>query len=170
MTVMMPCRPRLFDGTFAPSMTPSFSASSRLASLLLLAGLALPGCGKTNAGGSAAAANLPVKGPWDAVKITFAKKDASGAPTFVAENTGQKTVKVVFMDFYGYDAKGTQVAKKELSYNQALKGGEKDANVSTSDVPGAVTWEATYHGIEFEGDAKPTMDYKRAPAKKTKGQ
>lgn len=137
--------------------------------LLALSLSMVVGCKKDGSGdGSAAAANLPVKGPWDAVKITFASKGPSG-PVFVAENTGSKTVKVLFMDFYAYDAKGTQLGKKELSYNLPLKGGAKDTSVSPSDIPGAATWEATYHGIEFEGDGKPTMDYKRAPDKKAKG-
>lgn len=137
---------------------------------LALDSVAVIGCSKSESSGAGAAANLPVKGPWDALKISYAnKKDRDGAPLFVVENTGSKTVKVIFMDFYGYDAKGNQVAKKELSYNLPLKGGEKDEKVSTSDVKDAVTWEATYHGIEFDGEGKPTMDYKRAPDKKPKG-
>lgn len=62
-----------------------------------------------------------------------------------------------------------RIAKKELSYDRSLAGGMKDENVSISLVPGAVSWDATYHGIEFDGDGKPTMDDKRAPAKKPKG-
>jgi hypothetical protein len=147
-------------------------ARSLFAIALAALALSTAGCKKgDSSSGSGAAANLPTKGPWDAVKITYAnKKDPrDGSPLFVAENTGSKTVKVLFMDFYGYDAKGTQVAKKELSYNRALKGGEKDDSIYTSDVKEAVTWEATYHGIEFEGEDKPAMDYARAPAKKPKG-
>ena len=135
---------------------------------LVLTSLGPIGCSKGSSSGSPAASNLPVKGPWDAIKITYANKK-DGSAMFVAENTGSKTVKVIFMDFYGYDAKGTQVAKKELSYNRTLKGGEKDESVSTTDVKDAVTWEATYHGIEFDGEDKPAMDYKRAPDKKPKG-
>lgn len=148
---------------------PSSGPLKVVAAVLALTLVGVAGCKKGDAG-SAAAANLPVKGPWEAVKITYAKKDPKdGSPTFVAENTGKKTVTVLFMDFYGYDAKGTQVAKKELSYNLPLKGGAKDDSVSTKDVKEAVTWEATYHGISFEGEDKPTMDYKRAPEKKPKG-
>ena len=129
----------------------------------------LAGCKKDGSSdGASAASNLPVKGPWDAVKITFANKGASG-PTFVAENTGSTTVEVLFIDFYAYDAKGTQVGKKELSYNLPLKGGAKDTSVAVGDVPGAVTWEATYHFIEFEGDGQSTVDDKRAPEKQAKG-
>ena len=149
-------------------MTRSLSGIALAASVFAVVLGGVAGCSKGGESGSAAAANLPVKGPWDAVKITFSKKGASG-PVFVAENTGSKTVKVLFMDFYAYDAKGTQVGKKELSYNLPLKGGAKDTDVTVSDLPGAVTWEATYHGIELEGDGKPTMDYKRAPEKKAKG-
>jgi hypothetical protein len=150
-------------------------APHRLAGLAALALVIAPvfvtaGCKKDDKGSSSSAANLPVKGPWDAVKVTSANKKApDGSPLFVVENTGSKTVNVLFLDFYAYDAKGTQVAKKDLSYNLPLKGGAKDDSVSTSDVPGAVTWEATYHGIQFDGEPKPTMDYKRAPDKKPKG-
>ena len=150
-------------------MIPTPRRLTLVAAVLALSLGGLGGCKKDGSGdGSAAASNLPVKGPWDAVKITFATKGASG-PVFVAENTGSKTVKVIFMDFYAYDAKGTQLGKKELSYNLPLKGGAKDTNVSPSDIAGAVSWDATYHGIELEGDGKPTMDYKRAPDKKAKG-
>ena len=137
---------------------------------LAFTSLGAAGCKKGDSSDAGPASNLPVKGPWDAVKITSSNKKATdGSPLFVAENTGAKTVKVVFMDFYGYDAKGNQVAKKELSYNRTLKAGQKDQDVYTGDVKDVVTWEATYHGIEFEGEDKPTMDYKRAPDKKPKG-
>ncbi len=125
------------------------------------------GCSKTSDSG-AAASNLPEKGPWDAIKLTYSKKTSSGGPEFIVENTGKKTVKTIFIDFYGYDAKGAQVAHKELSFNIPLKGGDK-SDASTSDVKDAVTWEATYHGIAFDGDAKVTLDPKRAPDKKPKG-
>ena len=120
---------------------------------------------------AAANPNLPVKGPWDAVKITWQNKKSFDGTSqlFTAENEGSKTINVIFMDLYAYDAKGNQIAKKDLSYNRTLAGGAKDDNVSISDVPGAVSWDATYHGIEFDGDTKPTMDDKRAPAKKPKG-
>ena len=136
---------------------------------LLLGAPALLGC-KKGSSADGAAANLPIKGPWDAVTITsLNKKDPRDAsPLFTMVNTGQKTVSVVFIDFYGYDAKGNQVAKKELSYNRELKGGDKD-EINTSDVKEAVSWEATYHGIKFAGDDKITMDDKRAPQKKPKG-
>lgn len=144
---------------------------------IVCAALALStvGCSKGSNSGSASssapAANLPTKGPWDAVKITYAnKKDPrDGSPMFVVENTGSKPVTTLFIDFYGYDAKGNQVAKRDLSYNSTLKGGEKDSSVYTSDAKDAVTWEATYHGIQFSGEDKPTMDPSRAPAKKPKG-
>jgi hypothetical protein len=139
-----------------------------LVSTLFLAlgiSFASSGC-KKDGDGSGAAANLPVKGPWDAVKVTFDKKGADG-PQFKIENTGAKTVKVLFLDFYAYDAKGNQVGKKELSYNIEVKGG-KSTETSVSDVKDAVTWDATYHGIELEGD-KLLTDYKRAPDKKPKG-
>jgi hypothetical protein len=116
------------------------------------------------------ASTLPAKGPWEAVKITYLKDDPKdGSPTFVAENLGGKTVVVCFMDFYGYDDKGNQVAHEELSWNGELKGGKKDESVTTKKTAGVKTWEATYHGIKFEGDASSTMEYKRAPAKRPKG-
>ena len=122
----------------------------------------------TAAASSAAASNLPVKGPWEAIKITFVKKGADGSPQFKLENTGGKTVTTLFVDYYAYDAKGVQVGHKDLGYNLPLKGGASD-DISTSTLPNAETWEAVYHGIQFEGDANPTMDYKRAPAKRAKG-
>jgi len=149
--------------------------------------LVLGGCDKGSSGGGAAsasasapkpaaaassapapAANLPVKGPWEAIKITFTKKDPDGSPHFKVENTGSKTVTVIFIDYWAYDAKGNQVAHKDLGFNRSLKGGESD-EISTSGVKEADSWEATYHGIQFDGDAKPTMDDKRAPAKRAKG-
>lgn len=132
----------------------------------LASSLATLGCKKDSSGG--AASNMPVKGPWDAVKITWEnKKAADGSPQFKIENTGAKTVKVLFIDFYAYDAKGNQVGKKELSFNREIKGGES-TETSPSDVKDAATWEATYHGIELEGD-KLVTDNKRAPEKKPKG-
>jgi uncharacterized protein YcfL len=143
---------------------------------LLVAAPLVGGCKKDDAkaesstGSTAAASNLPAKGPWEAVKVTWANKNnPDGTPLFTVENTGGKTVKVLFLDFYAYDAKGTQLAKKEVSYNLPIKGGAKDEQVSTSKVPGAVSWDATYHGIEFDGETSPTMNYKRAPDKKPKG-
>ena len=124
------------------------------------------GC-KKDSGSGATASNLPVKGPWDAVKITFEKKAADGSPQFKIENTGAKPVKVLFIDFYAYDAKGNQVGKKETSFNRDIKGGGSDTT-SPSDVKDAVAWEATYHGIEFDGE-KLQNDPKRAPDKKPKG-
>lgn len=148
---------------------PTFARLAALA--LLVAAPFVGGCGKKDAGSTGAASNLPAKGPWDAIKVTWqgGKKNPTGQQLFTAENTGGKTVNVVFYDFYAYDAKGTQLAKKELSGNIPIKGGAKDDTIYADDVPGAVSWEATYHGIEFEGETKPTMDYKRAPDKKPKG-
>jgi len=119
---------------------------------------------------ASAAANLPDKGPWDAVKITYTKDDPKdGSPYFKMENLGGKTIKVCFMDFYGYDASGKQVAHLDLSWNGELKGGKIDDSVYTHKTEAVKTWEATYHGIEFEGDTSPTMDDKRAPAQRPKG-
>lgn len=143
----------------------------RAGQLLVLCTLGLGAAGAAGCKGdkgSASASSLPEKGPWDAVKLSYSKQTSSGGPEFIVENTGRKTVTVLFIDFYGYDAKGNQVAKKELSFNIPLKGGDK-SDASTSAAAGAVTWEATYHGISFEGDPKPTMDPKRAPDKKPKG-
>lgn len=142
------------------------AALALVSSALLVTSAAVSGCSKSS-DSAAAASSLPEKGPWDAIKLTYSKKTSSGGPEFIVENTGKKTVNTIFIDFYGYDAKGNQVAKKELSFNIPLKGGAK-SDASTSDVKDAVSWEATYHGISFEGDAKPTMDPKRAPDKKPK--
>lgn len=159
-----------------------FSAAITLlasASLSLVAACNKPSGGSGGAASSASAAspakpadapaaNLPTKGPWDAVKITFTKKDADGSPHFKVENTGSKTVTVLFIDYYAYDAKGNWVGHKDLGYNQSLKGGASD-DISTSTIQDADTWEAVYHGIKFEGDPKPTTDDKRAPLKRAKG-
>ena len=123
---------------------------------------------KTGAASAAAASNLPTKGPWEAVKITtLDKKDPDGSPNFKIENLGGKTIDTLFIDFYGYDAKGKQVAHQEESFNIPVKGG---ASVETNTKPNkdAVTWEAIYHGIVFNGE-KAVMDYKRAPANRPKG-
>jgi hypothetical protein len=117
---------------------------------------------------AAPAANLPVKGPWDAIKITFTKKDPDGSPHFNLENTGGKTVTVIFIDYWAYDAKGHQVGHKDLGFNLPLKPGASH-DISTSTIKDADSWEATYHGLQFEGDAKATTDDKRAPAKRAKG-
>jgi len=119
---------------------------------------------------AAPASNLPDKGPWDAVKITYTKDDAKdGSPYFTMENLGGKTVKVCFIDFYGYDDKGKQVAHEQLSWNGELKGGAKDDSLYTHKHAEVKTWEAVYHGIEFEGDTSPTMDYKKGPDQRPKG-
>lgn len=137
---------------------------------LIALGLVGVGCDKKADGGAgtAAASNLPVKGPWDAIKITLVKQDPSGAAHFKVDNVGSKTVTVIFIDIYGYDAKGKQVIHKDLGFNLPIKGGASDTfdRAAEKDV---VTWEAVYHGISFEGDAKETLDYKRAPAQRAKG-
>ncbi|MFO0565225.1 MAG: hypothetical protein U0263_06160 [Polyangiaceae bacterium] len=114
--------------------------------------------------------SLPDKGPWDAARITYWKDDPTdGSPKFKLENLGSKTIEVCFIDFYGYDATGKQIAKKELSWNGSLKGGETDGSVDTKKIDGVKTWEATYHGIRLEGDKDPTMDYARAPTNRAMG-
>lgn len=113
---------------------------------------------------------LPEKGPWEAAKVSYTNDDpADGSPTFKLENLGSKTISVCFVDYYGYDAAGKQVAHKELSWNGTLKGGEVDAKLTTAKVDGVKTWEATYHGIRFDTDKEPTMDYSRAPATRAMG-
>lgn len=120
------------------------------------------------AGTSTAASNLPVKGPWEAIKLTLTKQDPSGAAHFKVENLGSKTVKQIYIDIYGYDAKGKQVIHKDLGWSLPIKGGAAD-EFTREAVKDVVVWEAVYHGIGFEGDAKETMDYKRAPAQRAKG-
>src|ERR1700736_951667 len=139
------------------------STTIMLATLTLFA---VAGCDKGGSGGAASssasaaastkpavapsaapAANLPTKGPWEAIKITFLKKDADGSPHFKVENTGGKTVTSIFIDYWAYDAKGNQVGHKDLGFSRDLKGGASD-EISTSTVKDADTWEATYHGIQ----------------------
>jgi hypothetical protein len=157
---------------------------------LLTAGIAVvsltlaSGCGKKSSGSDTAASasaaptaaptaaapasNLPVKGPWEAIKITMTKKDPDGTAHFHIDNLGSKTVSSIFLDTYGYDAKGKQLAHKELSFSIPTKGGA--SNDFTQDpVKDVDAWEAVYHGLWFDGDASATMDYKRAPAQRAKG-
>ena len=117
---------------------------------------------------AAPASNLPVRGPWEAIKITMTKKDPDGTAHFHIDNLGSKTVSSIFLDTYGYDAKGKQVAHKERSFSIPTKGGAS-ADFSQDPVKDVDTWEAVYHGIWFDGDASASMDSKRAPAQRAKG-
>lgn len=127
------------------------------------------GAGPTGAAGtSAVAAGLPVKGPWEAIKITMVKKDPDGTAHFRVDNVGARTVTQIYIDIYGYDAKGKQVIHKDLGFSLPIKGGASDDFTRAAE-KNVETWEAVYHGIGFEGDAKETMDYKRAPAQRAKG-
>ena len=131
-------------------------------------GGAAPGGSAKPAAASTAASNLPVKGPWEAIKITMTKKDADGTTNFKIDNLGAKTVTNIFIDVYGYDAKGKQVVHKDRSYGIPIKGGAS-GDFSQDPVKDVETWEAVYHGITFEGDAKATVDDKRAPLQRPKG-
>jgi hypothetical protein len=151
------------------------TAGSLVALALLVAvgcnkegGDAAPGASAKPGGASTAASNLPVKGPWEAIKITMTKKDADGTAHFRVDNLGAKTVTQLFIDKYGYDAKGKQVVHKDLGFSLPIKGGASE-EFTQDPVKDVDTWEAVYHGIGFEGDAKETMDYKRAPAQRPKG-
>ena len=66
------------------------------------------------AGTSTAASNLPVKGPWEAIKLTMIKKDPDGTAHFKVDNLGAKTVRQIYIDIYGYDAKGDEIANVPL--------------------------------------------------------
>ena len=158
------------------------TAVSTLAVVLVIGTLGIGCKDKASGGGAASAAgpspsaptaaaaapSLPAKGPWETIKITaIDKKDADGSPYFKVENLGAKTVNVIFIDFYGYDAKGKQVAHQERSFNIPLKGGAS-AETYTSPKKEVATWEATYHGVEIDGD-KLATDNKRAPATRPKG-
>jgi hypothetical protein len=96
------------------------------------------------------------------------KKDPDGTAHFKIDNLGSKTVTQIYIDMYGYDAKGKQVIHKDRGFSRSIKGGASD-EFSQDPVKDLDTWEAVYHGIGFEGDAKETMDYKRAPAQRAKG-
>jgi hypothetical protein len=124
--------------------------------------------GAATAAAAAPASNLPVKGPWDAIHLTMTKKDPDGTAHFRLDNLGSKTVSSVFIDIYGYDPKGKQLAHKERSYSIPTKGGAS-GEFTQDPVPGVDSWEAIYHGLWFDGDASATMDYKRAPAQRVKG-
>lgn len=153
-----------------PKDSPSAAASGKPASSSANNGAKPVSTATTAAATAEPKPNLPEKGPWEAVKITYLKDDPSdGSPLFKMENLGAKTVTVCFIDFYGYDEGGKQVVHKALSWNGSLKGGQTDDKLYTSKVDGVKTWEATYHGIKFEGDAESTMDDKRAPAQRPKG-
>lgn len=134
------------------------------------------GCGKSSDGHGAgpagastgAASNLPVKGPWEAIKFTMTKKDPDGTQHFRIDNLGGKTITQIYIDMYGYDAKGKQVIHKDRGFSRSIKGGASD-EFAQDPVKDVEVWEAVYHGIGFEGDAKESMDYKRAPAQRAKG-
>ena len=133
--------------------------------------LVMVGCDKKPdgaAGTSAAASNLPVKGPWEAIKFSMTKKDPDGSTHFKVDNLGSKTVTQIYIDVYGYDAKGKQIIHKDLGFSRSIKGGASDEFIEDP-VKDVATWEPVYHGIGFEGDAKESMDYKRAPAQRAKG-
>ncbi len=83
------------------------------------------------------------------------------------ERGGSKDVTVIFINFYGYDAKGKQVVMQELDFNRTLKGGDT-TEVETRPDKAVTTWEATYHGISFVGEQM-VFDPKRAPAKRPRG-
>ena len=57
---------------------------------------------------------------------------------------------------------------KDRSYGRPIKG-EASGEFTQDAVKDADTWEATYHGITFEGDANATTDDKRAPLQRKKG-
>jgi len=149
------------------------------ASLVALALLVATGCNKEGGGSApgasakaaaaaAPAANLPVKGPWEAIKITMVKKDPDGTAHFRIDNLGSKTVEQIYIDKYGYDAKGKQLVHRDLGFSLPIKGGTSE-EFTQDPVKDVETWEAVYHGIRLEGDAKDSMDYKRAPDKRAKG-
>jgi len=117
----------------------------------------------------AAAPALPAKGPWEAAKITaLDKKDPSdGSPYFKIANLGGKTISAIFVDFYGYDAKGKQVVHQERDVSLPIKGGSS-YETYTKPSKDVTTWEATYHGIQFDGEQL-LSDPKRAPATRPKG-
>lgn len=160
-------------------------SASRISFAIALSAAALAGCDKKSesAAGPAAAsasaaakpaapsaapaANLPVKGPWEAIKITMTKKDPDGSAHFKIDNLGSKTVANIYIDVYGYDAKGKQVVHKDRGFSRAIKGGGSDEFTQDA-VKDVDTWEATYHGITFDGE-KDQMDDKRAPANRPKG-
>jgi hypothetical protein len=138
---------------------------------LIALSVVVVGCDKKSdgaAGTSAAASNLPVKGPWEAIKLTMTKKDPDGTAHFKVTNVGSKTVTQIYIDMYGYDAKGKQVIHKDRGFSLPIKGGASD-EFTQDPVKDVDTWEAVYHGIGFEGDAKESLDYKRAPAQRAKG-
>jgi len=128
------------------------------------AGSGKPGAGATTAG---AAANLPVKGPWEAIQITMTKKNPDGSADFKVANVGSKTVEQIYIDVYGYDAKGKQVVHKDRGFSLPIKGGASDEFTQDA-VKDVDIWEATYHGIRFQGE-KDVLDSKRAPLQRPKG-
>ena len=54
------------------------------------------------------------------------KKDPDGTAHFKVDNVGGKTVTQIYIDVYGYDAKGKQVAHKDLGFSLPIKGGASD--------------------------------------------
>lgn len=116
------------------------------------------------------------KAPFESVKFRMeAKRNAKGWPKYDAYNLGTKPI--VFMAIYGYayDKDGKQVARTSppLSWNGKIAPGTKsdwDIDLGGEAVPAsAVSYEACYNSIKFEGDANMTSEDKRCPDTKEKG-
>ncbi|HEY1557421.1 MAG TPA: FxLYD domain-containing protein [Kofleriaceae bacterium] len=114
--------------------------------------------------------------PFESVKFRMlAKRDDTGWPNWDLYNLGTKPIAFVAIYAYAYDASGKQLARTSvpLSWNGKLDpGGKTDFS---ADVGGdqltaaAVSFDACYGGIKFDGAADQIRDDNRCPDQKPKG-
>lgn len=114
--------------------------------------------------------------PMESVKFRMlAKRDATGWPEWDLYNLGTKPISFVAIYAYAYDASGKQLARTSvpLSWNGKLDpGGKTDfpADVGGDQLtPAAVSFDACYGGMKYDGAADQVRDDNRCPEQKPKG-
>ena len=105
----------------------------------------------------------------------LAKRDATGWPEWELYNLGTKPISFVAIYAYAYDASGKQIARTSvpLSWNGKLDpGGKTDfpADVGGDQLTAAaVSFDACYGGMKYDGAADQVRDDNRCPDQKPKG-
>jgi uncharacterized protein YcfL len=121
-----------------------------------------------------AAAAAPSKPALESLVVKpTGKKSSDGHAMFDVTNTNSVDVKVVFFQFYAYDADGKQIGSTDLSWNSPIPAGKTESiYLVTPWEPGktAATVELTYHGVKLAGADQVVTDDKRSPSKKAKGE
>jgi len=114
--------------------------------------------------------------PMESVKFRMlAKRDATGWPEWELYNLGTKPISFVAIYAYAYDASGKQIARTSvpLSWNGKLDpGGKTDfpADVGGDQLTAAaVSFDACYGGMKYDGAADQVRDDNRCPDQKPKG-